>query len=61
MARIERQVERVERKVAGLHVQMAEQASDHLAVAALDEQLRALLAEREELEGLWMAAAEVAG
>ncbi|WP_426565806.1 ABC-F family ATP-binding cassette domain-containing protein [Angustibacter sp. McL0619] len=61
LARLERQVERIERQVAQLHAEMAEQASDHLAIGQLDERLRGLLAEREEVESRWMAVAEVAG
>ncbi|MGN6303057.1 MAG: ABC-F family ATP-binding cassette domain-containing protein [Angustibacter sp.] len=61
MARLERQVERLERQIAALHAEMAEKATDHQAVTALDERLRAVQAEREETEALWMAAAETAG
>ncbi|KQX62893.1 ABC-F family ATP-binding cassette domain-containing protein [Angustibacter sp. Root456] len=61
MARLERQVERLERQIAALHAEMAEKATDHQAVAALDERLRAVQAERDETETLWMAAADTAG
>jgi predicted RNase H-like nuclease (RuvC/YqgF family) len=61
MARLERQVERIERQVAQLHAEMAEKATDHLAIGELDERLRGLLAEREEIEGRWLTAAEIAG
>ncbi len=61
MARLERQVERLERQVAQLHADLADHATDHVAVAELDERLRAVLAERDEVEALWMAAAELGG
>ena len=40
---------------------MAEQATDHGAVLSLDAELRALAAERAELEDAWFEAAEAAG
>jgi ABC transport system ATP-binding/permease protein len=61
MARLERQVERLERQIASLHAELAEKATDHQAVTALDERLRAVQAEREDVEAQWMAAAESAG
>ena len=61
MARLERQVERLERQVAQLHADLADHATTHVAVAELDERLRAVLAERDEVEALWMAAAELGG
>ena len=60
MARIERRLSRIEEGEARLHARMAEQAADHAAVLALDEELRVLLAERDELEAAWLEAAEVA-
>ncbi|GAA4359904.1 ABC-F family ATP-binding cassette domain-containing protein [Angustibacter luteus] len=61
MARLERQVERIERQVALLHAEMAAQATDHVAVGELDERLRGLLAEREDVESRWLEAADVGG
>ncbi len=61
MARLERQVERIERQIAALHAELAAKATDHQAVTELDERLRAVQAERQEVEAQWMAAAEVAG
>jgi ABC transport system ATP-binding/permease protein len=61
MARLERQVERLERQIAALHAELAAQATDHVAVAELDARLRAVEAERAEVEEQWMAAAEAAG
>lgn len=59
--RLERRLERVAATEAELLARMAEQASDHEAVTALDAELRALQAEREELESAWLEAAELAG
>jgi ATP-binding cassette subfamily F protein uup len=38
---------------------MAENATDHEALAGLDERLRAVVAEKDALEEDWLAAAEV--
>jgi ABC transport system ATP-binding/permease protein len=59
--RLERRLERLERDVAALHAELVERATDHLAVAALDDRLRGLLAEREDAETAWLTAAEAAG
>ena len=59
--RIERRLERIATLEAGLHARMAEQATDHEAVTALDAELRTLAAERDELEAAWLEAAETAG
>jgi ATPase subunit of ABC transporter with duplicated ATPase domains len=61
MARIERQLTRLSEQEARLHEAMAEQAVDHVAVAELDVQLRALQTERDDLEAQWLDAAEIAG
>ena len=61
MARLERQLSRLEDTEKRLHAELAENATDHLAVLRLDEQLRAVHAEREALEESWLAAAETAG
>ena len=39
---------------------MVAKATDHAAVLALNDQLRTLVDEREELELAWLAAAEIA-
>ncbi|WP_425267388.1 ABC-F family ATP-binding cassette domain-containing protein [Cellulomonas shaoxiangyii] len=59
--RIERRLDRIAALEAALHDRMAAQATDHAAVLALDTELRALAAEREELEAAWLEAAEVSG
>jgi len=61
MARIERQLSRLAERERRLHAEMAERATDHEAVSALDAQLRSLTAEREALEEEWLTAADVAG
>ncbi len=60
VARIERRLAKLTETEAGLHAEMAENATDHAALAALDERLRAVVAERESLEEEWLVAAEVA-
>jgi len=61
VTRIERRLAKVSDLEARLHTRMAEQATDHGAVLALDAELRALAAERAELEDAWLEAAESAG
>jgi hypothetical protein len=61
MARIERQLSRLAEREARLHAAMAEQATDHEAVLALDADLRDVLAERDALEEQWLSAADVVG
>jgi len=61
VARIERRLARIGDLETALHARLAEQATDHEAVQRLDAELRALAAEREELEEAWLEAADVAG
>ncbi|TQL01456.1 ABC-F family ATP-binding cassette domain-containing protein [Cellulomonas sp. SLBN-39] len=61
VTRIERRLEKIAALESGLHDRMAAQATDHAAVTALDAELRALAAERDELEAAWLEAAETAG
>jgi ABC transport system ATP-binding/permease protein len=61
LARIERRLSRIAEQEERLHARMAEAATDHMAVLALDGELRGLAAEREQLEEEWLSAAEVAG
>ena len=60
VARIERRLAKLTETEAGLHAEMAENATDHAALAALDERLRAVVAEKESLEEEWLVAAEAA-
>jgi hypothetical protein len=61
MARLERQLGRLQEVEAALHAELAAKATDHEAVLTLDAKLRGVVAERETLEEQWLEAAEVAG
>ncbi|WP_445395149.1 ABC-F family ATP-binding cassette domain-containing protein [Streptomyces sp. LE64] len=58
LQRIERQIDRISRKETGLHERIAEHATDFEKVAVLDAELRALVAEREDLEARWLELAD---
>ncbi|SDY03251.1 ATPase components of ABC transporters with duplicated ATPase domains [Micromonospora pattaloongensis] len=58
LARLERQIGKLEQKEAGLHEQLAAHATDYGKVAELDAQLRALQAERARAEEEWLLLAE---
>ncbi|MFI7588733.1 ABC-F family ATP-binding cassette domain-containing protein [Spongisporangium articulatum] len=60
MQRIERQMAKLSAAEEKLHARMAEQATDHEAVLKLDAELRDTVAQREQLEEEWLAAAELA-
>jgi len=59
LTRLERQLSKLAGQEEKLHAEMAEKATDHQAVLALDERLRALIAEREALEEEWLLAAHL--
>ncbi len=61
VARIERRLAKLAQEEAALHDELAAHATDHAKVMALDARLRALTAERDELETAWLAAAEIVG
>ncbi|HEX2806449.1 MAG TPA: ABC-F family ATP-binding cassette domain-containing protein [Kineosporiaceae bacterium] len=61
MARLERQIAKLGSAERKLHDEMVANATDHEAVLRLDEQLKAVHAEREALEEEWLLAAETAG
>ena len=61
MTRLERQLSKLSEREQRLHAELAEQATDHQVVLALDAKLRDLQAEREALEEEWLLLAEVAG
>jgi hypothetical protein len=61
LARVERQLDRLRDRVADVHRQMAESASDHERVLSLDVTLRDLEAERSVLEDRWLELAEAVG
>ena len=59
LARLDRQLERIAVQEAALNGEIAAAASDYTALAALSEQLRLLLAEKETLEVEWLEAASI--
>jgi len=61
VARIERRLQRIAELESALHDKLAANATDHEQVLALDAELRALAAEKDELELAWLEAAETAG
>ena len=54
LSRVEREIARLDTRGAKLEAEMAEQAADFGAVARLDEELRALQAEKATLEDTWL-------
>ncbi|MBB3676894.1 ABC-F family ATP-binding cassette domain-containing protein [Modestobacter versicolor] len=58
--RLERRMLRLDADEKALHDQLAAAAADYGRAAELDAQLRALQAEKEQVETEWLAAAEVA-
>ncbi|RYV50369.1 ABC-F family ATP-binding cassette domain-containing protein [Pengzhenrongella frigida] len=60
LARIDRRLAKIAQLVKALHAKLADQSTDFVAVAALDAELRALAAERGELEELWLELSESA-
>lgn len=60
LARIERSLAKLTTREERLHAEMASQAADHAAVQRLDQELRALIGEREDLELEWLTLAEEA-
>jgi len=61
MARLERQLSRFAEQEERLHAELAAHATDHEKVLRLDAKLRALAAEREQVEEAWLIAADVVG
>jgi ATP-binding cassette subfamily F protein uup len=59
-ARLERRMEALAATEARLHEQLVEAATDPDRLMALDRELKAVVAEREEVELEWLAAAELA-
>ena len=58
LARLEREIARLEKREAAIHDEMAVKATDYAAVAALDAELREVLAAKETAETAWL---ELAG
>ncbi|WP_433268276.1 ABC-F family ATP-binding cassette domain-containing protein [Actinosynnema sp. CS-041913] len=60
LARLERKLEALHKKEARLHAALAEASTDPERLMALDAELRAVLAEAEDVEAQWLDAAELA-
>ena len=60
LSRVEREIARLDVRHTKLEAEMAEKAADFAAVARLDEELRALQAEKGVLEDAWMELYEAA-
>jgi ATP-binding cassette subfamily F protein uup len=58
LARLERALDRLGEREGRLHEEMAAAATDPGRLRALDEELRALVAEREEVEAAWLETSE---
>jgi ATP-binding cassette subfamily F protein uup len=58
VARLERALDKLTAREAELHEQMAAAATDHDRLRELDAELRALAAERDELEAAWLERSE---
>ncbi|MGY1733247.1 ABC-F family ATP-binding cassette domain-containing protein [Geodermatophilus sp. SYSU D01045] len=59
-ARLERRLEKLGAEEERLHSELAAAATDHARVMELDGRLRTLLAEKDQVETDWLAAAELA-
>ncbi len=58
LTRLERLLERLEKRETVLHTQLADAATDHEKVLALDAELRGVLAEKAEAEDAWLELAD---
>ncbi|MDP9466572.1 MAG: ABC-F family ATP-binding cassette domain-containing protein [Actinomycetota bacterium] len=58
LSRVEREIARLDKRGAQLTAEMADKATDFAAVAALDEQLRALQHDKASLEDTWLELSE---
>lgn len=61
LQRIERRIDRISAREAELHTLMAEAANDYARLAELGAELKALTAEKAELEEAWLREAERLG
>jgi ATP-binding cassette subfamily F protein uup len=61
LARLERQIQKLDSTEKRLHNDLAVNATDHERVLALDAELQALLTEKAELEERWMELADQVG
>ena len=60
LARIERQLIKIDARESQLHAELAEHASDFARVSVLDTELRELLADKAQLEDTWLQTADAA-
>jgi ATP-binding cassette subfamily F protein uup len=60
VARLERRLQKLAAEEERLHADLTAAATDHTRVLELDARLRELLAEKDEVETQWLAAAEIA-
>ncbi|MGI8993045.1 MAG: ABC-F family ATP-binding cassette domain-containing protein [Nocardioidaceae bacterium] len=60
LRRVERQLSKLGSRIDAVHTEMAEHSSDYERLAALNDALRALEADRDALEVAWLEAAELA-
>lgn len=58
LAKLEGQLEKVEREIATLHEQMAAAATDYERLAALNAELQDAEARRDSIEEAWLEAAQ---
>ena len=58
MTKVERRSQKLHAEEDRLHAELAAAATDHERVLALDAELRAVVAEREQLEDRWLELAE---
>jgi ATP-binding cassette subfamily F protein uup len=58
LARLERELDKLERQVRALHDALAEHAADYVRVAELDAELQTVLARKEATELNWLELAE---
>jgi ATP-binding cassette subfamily F protein uup len=58
LSRVEREIARLDKREAELHVALAEKAADFAAVTRLDEELRTAQADKAALEDTWLALSE---
>ncbi|MDX6738487.1 ABC-F family ATP-binding cassette domain-containing protein [Actinocorallia sp. A-T 12471] len=56
--RLERQLDKLTKREAELHAQMADAATDHARLLDLDAKLKAVLGEKDEVEMAWLELAE---
>jgi len=54
LSRAERAIERLDKQISALHVDMEQALTDFVRIAELDAQLRPLIAEKEALEDTWL-------